>query len=398
MQSLFLFSPFYYPEQISTGKYNATLVQGLADAGWSIHVACSHPLYPSWRPTRSTDSPPDVVTHRGGANVRYPTQPILRRGVLELWFLFHAVVTSYKRRKEMDLVVSVFPPSLFMLGLNWLLPKDTPIIGIVHDLQGVYINRESRAIHHIIGWLIRRVERTAFRRCDHLIFLSETMRDICCREYNISSARSSVFYPFISVPMLTQHSRASLEHVLPSGRRTIVYSGALGDKQAPEELMQVMLAQLQQFADVHAVVFSEGPIFEALRARICHPRLVFHRLVEQEQLPELLDRSEIQIVPQAPYTSDGSLPSKLPNLIACGTKVLCITDPGSELGRLVSSYSKGAVSYSWDIKACLDATARLLALPPSELTNNDKSILDKFSLGKLVQHITEFGRSSCQAQ
>ena len=47
--------------------------------------------------------------------------------------------------------------------------------------------------------------------------------------------------------------------------------------------------------------------------------------------------SSVQIIPQKENTSKGSLPSKLPNLLASGCKVLVITDPKSEIEELFKS-------------------------------------------------------------
>ena len=85
-QQFVILSPFFYPEPISTGKYNSYLAQALVERGHQVTVVCSHPVYPSWRPQPSSVSLPGVHIIRGGANVRYPHRSILRRAVLELWF------------------------------------------------------------------------------------------------------------------------------------------------------------------------------------------------------------------------------------------------------------------------------------------------------------------------
>ncbi|MGB8475721.1 MAG: hypothetical protein WCE61_16705, partial [Candidatus Acidiferrum sp.] len=49
---LWLFSPFFYPETISTGKYNTILSRALAERGVEVNVVTSHPFYPNWKPAR----------------------------------------------------------------------------------------------------------------------------------------------------------------------------------------------------------------------------------------------------------------------------------------------------------------------------------------------------------
>ena len=111
-----LLSPFFYPEKISTGKYNAALVEAMVSQGANVHVICSHPLYPKWKPARSNDSMKGVTIHRGGMHVHYPRENVLRRIILESWFTMHTLIKLYPIRKEIDTVVAIFPPVLFMLA------------------------------------------------------------------------------------------------------------------------------------------------------------------------------------------------------------------------------------------------------------------------------------------
>ena len=78
-------------------------------------------------------------------------------------------------------------------------------------------------------------------------------------------------------------------------------------------------------------------------------KILFHNLVSKENLEELYSKSCVQIVPQKENTSKGSLPSKLPNLLASGCKVLVITDPKSEIENLFFAENLDLVVNSWNI-------------------------------------------------
>jgi colanic acid biosynthesis glycosyl transferase WcaI len=384
-KTILILSPFFYPEPISTGKYNSVLAQVLADTGAHVQVVCSHPLYPQWVPSPTDEAMPGVSTIHGGAGVRYPAKPVLRRAVLELWYTWHVLVQFIKLRKQVDVVVPVFPPSLFMLVVRLLKKRETRVVGIVHDLQGVYVTNPSglfgRALKSAITW----VESAAFKACDHLVFLSATMRDIACKAYGISSSTTSVHYPFVSVDSTPQPGNALATCFMP-GLQSIVYAGALGEKQAPDELVRMLIALLDANPGWQARVFSQGPVFDALKTQYHHQRLAFYALVPSQAVPELMARSDVQVIPQAPGTSDGSLPSKLPNIIAAGIKLLCITDPNSELAGIVHAYSKGAVSFSWGHAECLQAFQQL----QNSKDNNDNSashLLKQFTVDGLVERI-----------
>ena len=110
--NILLISPFFYPEPISTGKYNTDLVKELVKFGAKVTVICSHPIYPEWKVNFTTKTLTGVEIIRGGGYVRYPSNNLLRRFLLELWFAFFVFRNIIKLRKKIDVIIPVFPPSL----------------------------------------------------------------------------------------------------------------------------------------------------------------------------------------------------------------------------------------------------------------------------------------------
>lgn len=395
-QSTFaILSPFFYPEPISTGKYNSSLAEGLTKANMRVLAIASHPLYPSWKPEFTNASMGGVDIRRGGGWLRYPEKPILRRALLELWYTAHVTVNLLSQRSKIDAVVPVFPPSLFMLLTPFLVRRNTVKVGIVHDLQGVYAATGKGLLSRVLGRVIGVAEKRAFAACSHLVFLSETMRNVSIEQYKLDRNRTSVFYPFVNLAQSPATNQ--LGHLFNGPHQSVVYSGALGEKQSPEELVRLLRRILEKSETTVAKVFSQGPIFERLKSEFRHPRLAYHGLVDHQLLPELLARSDVQVIPQAPNTSDGSLPSKLPNLMAAGTRVFCLTDEGSELADIVGRYSNGAVATRWDPEHNSDAILDLLSRP-KQTTPQDQTLLDRFRLEKLVAHIVSLTGKEAHAQ
>lgn len=350
-----LFSPFYYPELISTGKANTYLGLNLVERGCPVTVICSHPLYPDWEPKRSNDSLPGMSILRGGGWLRYPKPASLRRMVLELWFAAYSARRTLGLRKQVDTVVSIFPPSLFALAVHALLPKTVRKVALVHDLQGVYAARQAGLAGRVIGAAIHAVERLAFRASDLCIFLSYDMAKEAEAAYGLDAARVAVQYPFITLTG-DGASGSALADILPDGTQHVVYSGALGQKQNPEQLLEFLDGAAQRFPNARFHIFSAGPIFDQLKARYRESgqeRVQFHGLVPEEQLAELYARSAIQIIPQAKGTETGSLPSKLPNLIAAGVQILTFCSPGSEVGKLLKEAGTGTIVEDWDLEQFL---------------------------------------------
>ena len=352
-----LLSPFFFPEQISTGKYNTYLANALVLAGHNVTVLTSHPLYPNWHAEKSKATLPGIKIKRGGYWIAYPRSTVLRRAILELWYAWFTLFNYFRLETRPDIVIPIFPPSLFLLLLHSLMPRVICRVGVIHDLQGVYAMRSKGLIYRILKSAIGIIEKKCFRGCDRLIFLSASMANRAVTEYKLDSERCSVCYPFVSINEDGESSFALANKLSPFAFN-VVYSGALSEKQNPEGLFAFMNEIAGTQTNVTCHIFSAGTVFEQIRMSNLgrtNCKVQFHALVPAEQLAELYGRSDVQIIPQALNTSDGSLPSKLPNLLAAGVPVFAICESGSELGDLVNDAKAGMVANTWD-------TAKLVEL------------------------------------
>lgn len=355
-------SPHFHPERISTGKYNSLLVRALVENGAQVEVIASEPFYPAWKPTPSNGELQGVSVHRGGGWVRYPRSMILRRAVLESWFALHALWQSSKLSKEMSIIVGVFPPSLFFLLSSCLFPSSAKRIGIVHDLQGVLGLSDGGFLQRTLLPLVHALEKGAFKSCDKLIVLSNSMAKKMMEDYGLDRDKIAVCYPFVSVRNQTTIG-TNLATLFDEGFQHVVYSGALGKKQNASQLLGFFEAAATNLPGVRFHVFSEGPTFLEARQRYESNgtvRIEFHDLVEENDLEELYARSTVQVVPQLQVASGACFPSKLPNILASGCPVLAICEPDSELAQIVEEAGFGAVAHSWQNERLLRVLQKAL--------------------------------------
>ena len=357
--SISFYSPHFHPEKISTGKYNTLLVQGLLQRGASVRVITSHPLYPSWRPVFSREPFLNASIHRGGAWLRYPAKPLLRRLLLEFWFSFHAFKKCFATDAPAAILVAVFPPSLYFLLVHLFTSSSARRVAIVHDLQGILglndANFLTRALNRIVRW----VESRAFHSCDKVIALSDQMANTMATVYSVNPRKLAVCYPFATIPSRACTAQ-NLQSLLPDGIAHVVYSGALGRKQDSLKLFQFFLAASAELPAVRFHIFSAGPAFIHLRNSNSRSSAVqFHDLVPESDLEELYARSTVQFLPQVQAASGACFPSKLPNILAAGVPVLAVCDPQSDLARIVNQ-TAGAVAGSWETSVLLAHLRELL--------------------------------------
>jgi hypothetical protein len=361
------------------------MVIAFRDKGHHVTVLCSHPIYPKWLPIKSDDQISGVIIKRGGLKIRYSSKMLVRRAVLELWFAFYVFRNIFKYRKELDIIIPVFPPSLAFYLVLPLIKKKIEKVGMVHDLQEVYSDKKKGLLNKVVGFFINKIEGSTFRGCDRLIFLSEEMKSTAQKSYKLNKDKLLVQYPFATVQM--KNITNDLEDILPSDKKHIVYSGALGVKQNPKGVFDFFEYASENIKNAQFHFFSQGQIFDELKEKNKSNSIKFHDLVPRKNIEELYARSDVQIVPQLPFTSKGSLPSKLPNLLASGCKILLITDHGSEIQLLFNKHKLEKVVTSWDNKILLKSLCGLLE---KENFNNKKQkrvATEFFSIHSMIEKI-----------
>jgi colanic acid biosynthesis glycosyl transferase WcaI len=381
MKKVLIVSPFFFPELISTGKYNTDLAIQLSKQGLKVDILCSHPLYPDWKPKRSDGLLEEIKIKRGGGWLRYPRHPVLRRMVLEIWFFTFTLINIRKLRAS-DAIVVILPPSCFVLT-TFLVNSKVKIIGIVHDLQAVHLKTGGGILKGLMLKAINIVETVAFRKCDSLIYLSEEMRQEANSEYGLGTVESHVAYPFISVDDFT--GQGELSNLFNDEFFDIVYSGALGEKQNPQGIYEIACSLVDFIPAVRFMIFSGGPDYEKLKSQNRRDRVLFNDLVDTDSLGELLRRSDIQLVPQAMETSKGSLPSKIPNILASGSMIFAITDKNSELQNLLSQQKGCYISNTWDTQYNVGILSSLVEIPSIKYDRKDHlGLYQKDFLAKLI--------------
>jgi colanic acid biosynthesis glycosyl transferase WcaI len=285
--------------------------------------------------------------------------------------------------RKQDAIIAVLPPSLFMLGVA-IVARKVKVIGIVHDLQAVHFSSGKSALRKLFVKLIKSIEKRAFHACDCLIYLSTEMKEEAAGDYSLESYRARVLYPFVTMESFRNKNR--LDEYFSDSSVNVVYSGAFGEKQAPYKLLEVARALVEKDARVKFIIFSNGPIFEELKGLNRHPSILFSDLVHAADLGELLIRSDIQVIPQARGTSKGSLPSKLPNILASGTTAFCVTDSNSELAGLLSAQKSCFVSHTWDVRQNVDLLVSIISSGLGKVNRvNDLGLYQKDSLGSILK-------------
>ena len=391
MKKILLVSPFFHPEKISTGLFNTKIVEGLEKKECVVDVWCSHPFYPLWKPKYSDNSDVGNNVKRMGGWVRYPKSLILRRFILELWFCTATALRVLKNRNEYDIIIAHVPPSLFTFPL-FLFKKNSRLITLVADLQSIHMGEASSFLRKFIFSLIGWIEKLTFNSSDHLVFMSDAMLDTVGRSNLDPKIDIDVCYPGVTISRKEKGGSDSLKFIA-SSNTNIVYSGALGEKQNPEFLYRLFDKAACSDHTLHFYIFSEGDLFERIKkmGKAQASRITFLPLVSEDDVIELYAKSNVQIVPQKPGTSDGSLPSKVPNLISNYVPIYAMTDEGGDLANLLDEYPLGYHTQSSDVSKAADELVKFVQSLEAgrNLSDVEKNLIEtqlcsKFSFEKFI--------------
>jgi hypothetical protein len=382
-KNILLISPFFFPEPISTGKFNTDIAIALSKKGHNVTVLCFHPFYPDWKIIKSTSKLANIKIIRGGKHLLFTKNTTVRRLLLEISFTFFVVRNIFKYQSKTDILINVFPPSLYFYFILPFLKKNIKIVGMVHDLQQIYASNKKGILNKLITFFIQKVDKKNLQYCNKLVFLSEEMKIEAERLYGLNKSKSTVQYPFHS---LEETISNELSSILKNEKMNVVYSGAIGDKQNPYQLYQFFVFASNKIENIEFHIFSQGTIFDELRKTNKNIQIKFHNLVAREHLEELYMRSNLQIIPQKPNTSKGSFPSKLPNLLASGTNVLVITDKDSEIELFFKKQQLQKVVTSWNFDELLDDVKKSLT-NTSKNNHQIKIAKELFTIDEMIAKI-----------
>jgi len=387
-------SPFFYPEAISTGRFNTILTLALRDRGYEVTVICSHPLYPAWKPTFSDDKLEGIKIIRGGLYMRYSSKQMLRRMLLESWYAMFSLYWVFRLRKKVDIVIAHFPPTFFCLPVTFLLPRH--VVGVVTDLQYLYLASRQGIIASIAKKIVKFFERLVFKRVSKLVFMSRSMKDYVSREFNIPLEQAIVQYPSTTIMKQADCGQA-LDKIFNKQSVNVVYSGALAEKQNPLLMLKIFEKTCHNVPQSQFYIFSQGHYFEEMQKTLepqLKERIQFFPFVAEECLAKLYEYSDIQVIPQKLGTSEGSTPSKVPNLMSCYTPIFAITDKNRELEEVLAHYPRSCVVNTEDIAIVAEKLGKFChkVKKISHLATEEREAIDnfletRFSMETFINHL-----------
>jgi glycosyltransferase involved in cell wall biosynthesis len=332
MRILFL-NRAYPPGVEATGQYLQELAADLGrrhDVAVICGVPYSNGLEGQVFPYRVESS--GAVEVRRAWGTRLPKRAPLGRIANQASFFAMAGLAA-RRVERPDVVVSMTdPPFLGLLGLRLKRRFGVPFVYYSEDLYPDVAEAVGMAPRPLAA-AFRRVQAAMLSGADHIVALSDDMA-MRLEEKGVKQERMTVIRNWAdteAIRPIKKDNPFRERHGL-NGRFVVMYSGNFGYVWDLDLALDVA-ARFREDPRIAFVLIGEGSTRPRVEARVRKERLSNVRLL--------------------PYQSEGGLAESL-SVLASGTPMAALAEPGSEAARVVRDHECGWCSAPGDVGGLAD--------------------------------------------
>lgn len=381
-KSILLIAGNYYPEPTGIGRYNKEMTDWLVDNGFSCTVITTYPYYPHWK-----IQPPytkknwwyqkeSIQSKNGNTITVYRCPHFVPKNVTaktriisDISFVISVsfMLLLFFFKKKFDYVMNVTPPlAPGVLAVLYKRLKKAKFVYHIQDLQAdaareLHLIRSKKLLSYIL-----KLENRIIWQADVVSTVSQGMAD----KLQEKTKRQVIIFPNWTdtrsfYPMNAKNILKEL-YGFKATDKVILYSGAIGEKQGLELMLQVA-RHFEGMENYKFVIAGTGPYKEKLEETAKAHQLnniCFLPLQPEENLNQFLNMADLHLIMQKAGIADLMMPSKLTNILAVGGLALVTANGTSSLYNMVKNNG--------------------IAL--SAKPENEQNILDKIEAGLNASH------------
>jgi len=358
MANILLLSLVFPPDSVSTAQIMGELAVDLGKRGHRVTVLSTAPHY-NRDPENERNQPlrpkwGSILrqSEYHGTTVYHTFMPAKGRSILLRflsWLFFHIIsmIAGLMVVPRPSVIIAPSPP--LTIGVcAWLLSafRTAPFIYNVQEIYPDIAIRLGAVRNRCFINLLYYLEQFVYRKASAVTVIASRMREQLL-EKGVSSEKVNVIPNFVDVsdlaplPKINDFSR----HHNLYGKFVVSYAGNMGPAQGLEHFIDAAKL-LRSETGICFLIMGNGILRESLRQRIELHNLnnfVFLPYQPYSLMGQAYAASDLCLVPQATETGFEAVPSKVYRIMACARPVLACTDQNSDLARLVSQSSCGAV-------------------------------------------------------
>lgn len=349
---LLYFAPYFTPEKSSGRALVLDLLEGFADAGWTVEVYTPTPTRGVTEQERAF-----YKKHRTeqlfGGKITVHRMPLyrekksfLQRTIRFCIFSFQCLLKGLFVPADAIFTGSVPPSQGLITGIIRKLGKKR----IIFNPQDLFpdslitsglANANSAAVK--IG---RIIEHLSYSQADLIITISNDMKRTIvsrCKDAEKVHVIPNWIDTELIRPIRREENRLFDELALPRNKFYIVYAGNIGYVQGIDSIIETAVL-LKDYVDIHFVVFGNGSEENRIRKMINDYQLTnisIYPLLDTSRVSEVYSMGDVSLVTCKAGTGGAGMPSKTWTIMATGTPVLGFFDKPSEFSDLLESTKTG---------------------------------------------------------
>lgn len=356
-KKIVLISYNYAPELTGIGKYNAEMCEYLASIGHQVTVLTAYPYYPNWKVFDGYKNTWYRKELLNGVNLircpfYVPSNPTGLKRILQDFSFYistlFVVLWQIVSLKKYDMVFT--PSPSFMCGFHGLLLQFfRPSTKFIYHIQDLQIDAAIDLNIIKQNWLqqtLVNVERFILNNAAIVSTISTGMQQkILAKHTKLNNVLLFPNWVDNSRIFKTTSNKTIIADLgIPLDKKIFFYSGAIGEKQGLEIIIEAAPNIAKQNSDVVFVISGKGPYKEKLLQDVMQnhiSNIIFIDLQPIDVFNQLLNHAFCHLVIQKESAGDLLLPSKLTNILAVGGLSIITAVKGTTLYDVVDEYKMG---------------------------------------------------------
>ncbi|MFC4233190.1 WcaI family glycosyltransferase [Parasediminibacterium paludis] len=378
-KKILLISYNYAPELTGIGKYNAELCEYLASVGHQVTVITAYPYYPNWQVLEGYQNRwyqkeclNEVELIRCPFYIpKHPTG--LKRILQDSSFYISSLVVVLWQiicDKRYDIVIT--PSPSFLCGFHGLfLTSWRRLTKFVYHIQDLQIDAAIDLQMIKQAWLqqiLIGIERYILNHATRVSTISTGMQQkILAKKTKLTDVllfpnwvdNTRIFKTLVDTSII-----AGLG--IPLDKKLFFYSGAIGEKQGLEMILNIAPSMAHRSPEVVFVISGTGPYREKLQQAVIDAAIPNILFIDLQPIPifnQLLNHAYGHLVIQKESAGDLLLPSKLTNILAVGGLSIVTAVKGTTLYDVIDAHQMGilvppenAAAFEAAIVACANGS------------------------------------------
>ena len=229
----------------------------------------------------------------------------------------------------------------------------------------------------------------------------ENINFIRCNNPHISPEKVEIcvncMEPYGKIPNSEEIKNIRKEYNLPINRRLFLYGGNLGKPQGID-FLQECLNKTKDLKDAYFLIVGDGTERESLKKFIDNHKLENVRLLEylpKDEFDRLTTACDVGMIFLNYLTTTPNTPSRLLAYTNAAIPVLAVTDPCTDVGKIIEEGKFGWSCLSNDVNKYYEEIRKIIAIEDmSELKANSYAYLlnhyiPEYAYNSIIQHFKE---------